>query len=260
MYFPVFVTDKESKIKEIIDVDVSKFKNFPCERNSKELIDLKVSINRLLLEYILFNYRAANYFYGKMETEDMDNLIKTKIAEQEKNFKNLKNLNLNVEDQYLLYIKALNTFYQFLIINSCEALANDLSQLCFKVFQMRASDSENTPPEDNIVIEKFKNYILAIFENKELNTNYFYAEGVEKRGKKEVCYYLDFNKFYPHFLDVNPEISIDERGFLRILKSFGLIKTKDDTSYGVERKFEGMEKKIYVLAVISEKIHSLIPN
>ncbi|HCT64604.1 MAG TPA: hypothetical protein DIC60_04980 [Lachnospiraceae bacterium] len=257
-YFPVFVTDKESKIREIIDVDVSKFKNFPCQRNSKELIDLKVSINRLLLEYILFNCKAASLCdKGDPHTISLKNKIRLKASKQVVNFKNSKNLDENVDEQYILYLEAMNYFYQFLKISDCKNLANDLHQLCFKVFKMRASDSETTPSDDNIVIESFKNYILTIFENKELKPNYFYVEGVEKRGRKEYCYYLDFNKFYPHFLDINPEISIDERGFLHILKSFGLIKTKDDTCYGVERKFEGMEKKIYVLAVIKEKINIL---
>lgn len=254
-YFPVFVTDKVSKIMQIISVDVSKFKNFPYEKNSEEMIDLKASINRLLLEYILFHYRASNFYAGEAPTLNLKNKIRLKSSKQVTKFKNLKNLDGNVEEQYLLYIEAMNYFYQFLKTNSCNDLAKDLSQLCFKVFQMRASDSENTPTEDNIVIENFKNYIWAIFKNKELIPDYFHAEGVEKRGKKEACYYLDFNQFYSHFLEINPEISIDERALLHILKSFRLIKTKNDVSYGVERKFEGMEKKIYALAVLKEKIN-----
>lgn len=105
-----------------------------------------------------------------------------------------------------------------------------------------------------VILESFKKYISSIFLDKTLSPYYFYTEGIEKRGKRETCYYFEFCHFYSDFCNKNIGIAIDERSLLNILKTSKIIKTKDDVSYGVERKFEGMKKKIYVLAVIKEKI------
>ncbi|MCI1958121.1 MAG: hypothetical protein LKJ25_00675 [Clostridia bacterium] len=241
-------------INIVINVNVSDFNDFPRPEETEKILNLKTSINRLLLEYIIFLYNLDNGILS--EISHVKNLIKLKTEKQLNKFKGLKNIDGNIEDKYLLYIRAINYFRQFLNYRKCNNVAKEISDLCFDVFKKRATDFENAPISENILIETFKKYIESIFIDKTLCPNYFYTEGTEKRGKRENCYYLEYKHFYSDFCSKNGSIIIDEKTFLHVLKTAASIKTKDDISYGVERKFKDINKKIYVLAVIKEKLNS----
>lgn len=252
-YFPVFITKNEPNILEVINVNVSSFDDFPSAVETEKILDLKISINRLLLEYIIFLSDFDNGILSNLS--HINTSIKLKTERQLNKFKKLKNIDGNIEDQYLLYIRAMIYFRQFLNYRNCENVAKEIYDICFDVFKKRATDFENAPISENMLIEIFKKYIESIFIDKTLCPNYFYTEGTEKRGKRENCYYLEYKYFYSDFCSKNGGIIIDEKAFLHVLKTAALIKTKDDISYGVERKFKELNKKIYVLAVIKEKIN-----
>lgn len=256
-YFPVFVTSKDVRITEFITVDISNIKDFPNSTKINEITDLKIAINRLLLEYILFIYHLSNDIHWGSEFNETEKFIKRTASELLSSFSVLDNLDSNIENQYLLYLNAMAYFFVFLSKNELVGFSKKLEKLCFEVFKARATDSVNIPLSKNMVLESFKNYIFSIFIAKTISPEYFYLEGIEKRGEREPCYYLEFNKFYSHFLSENPTISMGEKDFLYLLKVFKLINTKGAVSYGVERKFEGVEKKLYVLAIIKEKIETL---
>lgn len=259
-YFPVFVTSKDVSKSEFITVDISNIKAFPNSTKINEITDLKIAINRLLLEFILFIYNLKNDIYWREELNETEKLIERTASEILIAFSELDNLDSNIENQYLLYLNAMAYSFVFLSVNELDGFSKKLEKLCFEVFKARATDSVNIPISKDMVLENFKAYIVSIFIDKTIAPDYFYFEGIEKRGEREHCYYLEYNKFYSHFLKENPIISRSEKDFLHILKDYELIKTKGNISYGVERKFDGIEKKIYVLAVICEKVHALMPN
>ncbi len=207
-YFPVFVTEKEPNIMEIININISNFDEFPGSKNLEDICDLKISINRLLLEYIIFLYKLKNHHLPRHL--HIETLIKLYTEKQQNKLKNLTNIDDNIEGQYLLYIKAMTHFNEFLKWNSCEDIAKELNILCFEVFKMRISDSVNAPISENVILESFKKYISSIFLDKTLPPYYFYTEGIEKRGKRETCYYLEFCHFYSDFCNKNIGIAIDE--------------------------------------------------
>lgn len=259
-FFPVFVTNKDVERTQFITVDISNIKDFPNSTKVTEITDLKIAINRLLLEFILFIYKLLNDIHLGSGFNETEKVIKRTASGLLSCFSELDNLDGNIENQYLLYLNAMSYFFVFLSANELDGFSKKLEKLCFEVFKSRATDSVNIPISKDIVLESFKAYIVFIFIDKTITPDYFYFEGIEKRGEREPCYYLEFNKFYSRFLKENPMISRSEKDFLHILKDYGIIKTKGDVSYGVERKFAGIEEKIYVLAVISEKIHTLTPN
>lgn len=55
--------------------------------------------------------------------------------------------------------------------------------------------------------------ISSIFLDKTLSPHYFYTEDIEKRGKREACYYLEVCDFYSDFCNKSIGIAIDERSF-----------------------------------------------
>ncbi|MGE4214313.1 MAG: hypothetical protein AB7E42_06000 [Anaerotignaceae bacterium] len=254
-YFPVFVTSNDVSKSEFITVDISNIKDFPNSTKINEITDLKIAINRLLLEFILFIYTLSNDIYWRSGFNETENFIERTAGELLRSFSALDNLDSNIENQYLLYLNAMAYFFVFLNQNELTGFSKKLEKLCFEVFKARATHSINIPLSKDMVLENFNAYVVSIFIDKTIVPDYFYFEGIEKRGEREHCYYLEYNKFYSHFLKEKPIISRSEKDFLHILKDYELIKTKGNVSYGVERKFEGMGKKIYVLAVLKEKIN-----
>ena len=165
-YFPVFVTEKEPNIMEIININVSNFNEFPNSKNLEDICDLKISINRLLFQYIIFLYNLKNDSLSQVERTKhihLKKLIKQNTETQLNKLKDLESTDGNIEGQYLLYIKAVTCFNEFLKQNTCQDIAKELESLCFKVFKMRISDSVNAPISENVILESFKKYIFHIF-------------------------------------------------------------------------------------------------
>lgn len=165
-YFPVFVTEKEPNIMEIININVSNFNEFPNSKNLEDICDLKISINRLLFQYIIFLYNLKNDSLSQVERTKhihLKKLIKQNTETQLNKLKDLESTDGNIEGQYLLYIKAVTCFNEFLKRNTCQDIAKELESLCFKVFKMRISDSVNAPISENVILESFKKYIFHIF-------------------------------------------------------------------------------------------------
>jgi hypothetical protein len=185
----------------------------------------------------------------------IEKLIENCMIRHEKRFNSLENLDGNIEGQYLLYTKAMSYFSIFLNRNCCKDISEKLGDLCFEVFKMRTTDLENASASENVLIDSFKNYIQSIFVDKTITPNYFYTECTEKRGAREPCYYLEYSHFYCDFCNKNKGININERLFLKALKTADIIKTNGNISYGLDHKFNGIDKKIYVLTVIKENLH-----
>ncbi|MDO4330511.1 MAG: hypothetical protein Q4C66_14405 [Lachnospiraceae bacterium] len=261
--FPVYLNNNPINADEIIDFNIDNAMQMLPSKT--ELPLLKDEISYLLLIFIHYladiskskatdsyfeDYRYIKYNYAKI----IDQYLHCSSSDY-------------VEQLYpLLLYSAIQGFCRFLetklnLSEQSKRIEQSAHSLFLKAYlSYLNNNSENTNCDKRNPLSDFGNYIDQLFKQPENNRPYISYVDEDKSDNQEICYYLEFKKYYNDFFNWANQKSIipmSERELKRTLKDNELlIMRKNKSQYSCERwhRIEGEEQpRKYSLLIIRKK-------